>query len=88
MTYQIVDRETGETLVTVINMQEGLYWADCHMCEKYRRLDHSVAWYCGPTHDEIGSISTEYVGDCGEPAIVGGMCVCKECHDRHYATPK
>lgn len=72
----------GEVIVT--DLQEGRYWADCHMCGRYRRLDHAVAWYCGPTHDEIGSVSTEYCGEGGEPAIVGGMCVCKKCHDKHY----
>jgi len=76
---------TGDVLITVINMQEGLYWGDCCMCQRYKRLDHAVAYYCGPTHDEIGSVSTEYTSDNGEPAIVGGMCVCRECHDNHYA---
>jgi hypothetical protein len=75
------------TSVLVIDMQEGLKWGECSMCRKYRRLDHAVAWYCGPTHDEIGSVSTEYRSDNGEPAIVGGMRACKGCHDQHYATP-
>lgn len=79
--YQIVDTATGKALVTVINMQEGLYWGDCAMCGVYRRLDHSVAWYCGPTHDEIGSVTTEYI----DGGIVGGMRVCKRCHDEHHA---
>lgn len=57
---------------------------ECNMCGEERQLNHVVAWYCGPTHDEIGSVSTEYRSTDGEPAIVGGMCVCKECHDRHY----
>lgn len=83
MTYQIVDRATGDVLVTVIDMQEGRYWSECSMCRKVRRLDHAVAWYCGPTHDEIGSVTTEYT----DGGIVGGMCVCKGCHDRHYGTP-
>lgn len=84
---QHVSGKTGEVIdvnVITIDMQEGRYWGDCNMCGKLRRLDHAVAWYCGPTHDEIGSVSTEYVGDGGKPAIVGGMCVCKGCHDRHY----
>lgn len=54
---------------------------ECSMCGNWRALDHAVAWYCGPTHDEIGSITTEY----NDGGTVGGMCVCKECHDRHYA---
>lgn len=80
MSYRVVDRATGETVCTVIDMQEGRYWRECPMCEKGKRLDHAVAWYCGPTHDEIGSVSTEYSGG----GIVGGMSVCKDCHDKHY----
>lgn len=81
MSYQLVDRATGEVVCTVINMQEGLYWGDCAMCGQRKRLDHAVAWYCGPTHDEIGTVTTEYT----DGGIVGGMCVCKSCHDKHYA---
>lgn len=81
MSYQIVETVTGKVLVTVIDMQEERYWGDCTMCRNYRRLDHAVAWYCGPTHDEIGSVTTEYT----DGGIVGGMCVCKQCHDDHYA---
>lgn len=56
------------------------------MCGEIRRLDHAVGWYCGPTQDEIGSVSTEYRGgDDGTLAIVGGMTVCQSCHDGHYA---
>jgi hypothetical protein len=72
--------------VIIIDLSEERHWGDCIMCGEYRRLDHAVAYYCGPTHDDIGSISTEYVSGTDEPAIVGGMCVCKTCHDRHYAT--
>lgn len=63
-----------------IDLQEGRYWGDCPMCDQERRLDHAVAWYCGPTHDEIGSVTTEYT----DGGIVGGMPVCGACHDRHY----
>lgn len=56
----------------------------CNMCEQERILNHAVAWYCEPTHDEIGSISTQYTSSDGREAIVGGMCVCRECHDLHY----
>jgi hypothetical protein len=84
MSYQIVDTATGKAVVVVIDMQEERYWGECSMCEQYRRLDHAVAWYCGPTHDEIGSVTTEYT----DGGIVGGMCVCKQCHDGHYAEPK
>jgi len=69
--------------IIVIDMQEARYWGDCPMCEQYRRLNHAVGWYCGPTHDEIGSQSTEYRGP---DATVGGMCVCQPCHDEFYGT--
>jgi len=63
----------------IINMQDGRMWGDCPMCNQWRKLDHAIAWCCGPTHDEIGSMSSEYF-----QTEVGGMGVCKECHDRHY----
>lgn len=81
MNYQIVDTTSGKALVAVIDMQEERYWGDCSMCGHLHRLDHAVAWYCGPTHDEIGAVTTEYT----DGGIVGGMCVCKQCHDGHYA---
>ena len=82
--YTIVDRATGEVVLTQIHLWPN-DCGECNMCGQERRLNHAVAWYCGPTHDEIGAVSTEYRSTDGEPAIVGGMCVCKECHDRHYA---
>lgn len=85
--YEIIDRKTGEVLVTVIDMQDGRNYGECSLCHMEQRLDHAVGWYCGPTHDEIGSISTEYRGSDGEPAIVGGMCVCQDCHDTFYGIP-
>ena len=63
-----------------IDLQEGRRWGDCPMCGKEKRLDHAVGWCCGPTRDEIGSMSTEY-----RDTEVGGMSVCKECHDALYA---
>jgi hypothetical protein len=66
--------------VVVIDFGEERNWGDCCMCNEYKRLDHAVGYYCGPTHDPIGSITTQYVGG----GIVGGMCVCKECHDTFY----
>lgn len=66
--------------ILLIDLSEHLNWGDCAMCGLERRLDHCVGWYCGPTHDEIGSITTEY----RDGGRVGGMCVCKECHDRFY----
>jgi hypothetical protein len=63
--------------VTVINMQEGLWWGDCPICWKYRRLDHAVGWYEGPVQVDPGTILPS--GD-----KVGGRSVCKKCHDEHY----
>lgn len=78
-------RDSDGTVVAIlIDMNEGRYWDDCPMCGQEWRLDHAVGWYCGPTLDEIGSVSTEYRGTSEAPAIVGGMCVCAACHDRHY----
>jgi len=75
----------GEIILTEIHLWPN-DCGECAMCGEERRLNYCVAWYCGPTHDEIGSISTEYVSGTDEPAIVGGMCVCKDCHDQHYST--
>ena len=80
---QIVDRATGQVLATEIHLWPNNS-GECPMCDQMQILDHAVAYYCGPTHDEIGSISTEYTSCDGKPAIVGGMPVCKRCHDRHY----
>lgn len=49
------------------------------MCGEYKRLTHSVGFCCEPTHDPIGRESTEYLG-----LTVGGICVCKACHDEFY----
>jgi hypothetical protein len=81
---QIVDRATGEVLLTEIHLWPNNS-GECSLCGEMKLLDHAVAYYCSPTHDEIGSISTEYTSSDGLPAIVGGMQCCQECHDRHYA---
>lgn len=81
---QLVDRTTGEVLATEIHLWPNDS-GECLLCGEMKLLKHAVAYYCGPTHDEIGSISTEYRSTDGQPAIVGGMRCCKECHDRHYA---
>ena len=52
---------------------------ECCMCGAETALTHCVGYCCGPTHDEIGSASTEWRGE-----IVGGMPVCQPCHDRFY----
>jgi hypothetical protein len=72
--------EASARPIYYIDLQEGRYWGECPMCNRVRRLDHAVAYYCGPTHDEIGSVTTEYA----DGGIVGGMPVCKDCHDAHY----
>jgi hypothetical protein len=77
----LLDPRTGDVVGSVIDMQEGRYWGECPMCETEQRLDHAVGWCCGPTHDDIGTMSTEY-----RDTEVGGMCVCKSCHDQFYAT--
>lgn len=51
----------------------------CCICEDVTPLTHAVGYCCGPTHDDIGSESTEYRG-----LIVGGMPVCRACHDDFY----
>jgi hypothetical protein len=61
----------------VIDMQEGRRWGDCPICGEERRLDHAVGWYEGPVHEDIGTV----LWHGGE---VGGMRVCRACHDRHY----
>lgn len=79
MDYEIVERATGDVILRVVHLwpNDG---GECAMCGQERALDHSVGWYCGPTHDEIGSVTTEYT----DGGIVGGMRVCKECHDGFY----
>lgn len=81
--YQIVDKATGDVLLTVIHLWPN-DTGECLLCGEMKRLNYAVAYYCGPTHDDIGSVSTEYVSGDGSPAIVGGMQCCKECHDQHY----
>lgn len=56
-------------------------WGDCCLCEDEKRLTNAIGYYCGPTHDEIGTESTEYPG---AGNIVGGMRVCQPCHDAFY----
>lgn len=51
----------------------------CCICGDECPIKFSVAYCCGPTHDEIGSQSSEYAD-----TDVGGAPACKRCHDRHY----
>ena len=64
--------------ITVIDLQEARYWAECPMCNQIKRLDHAVGWYEEPVQEEIGAILPHG----GE---VCGMSVCRQCHDTHYA---
>jgi hypothetical protein len=65
--------------ILIIDLQEGRWWGNCPICGRHKRLGHAVGWYEGPVQEDIGSI-LPYGGE------VGGMCVCKDCHDRNYAT--
>lgn len=76
-----VDRDSGRLVAQVIHLWPNTMIDGCPMCGRLEYLTHAVGWYCGPTRDPIGSVSTEYVGG-GE---VGGRCVCKGCHDQFYA---
>lgn len=51
----------------------------CCICGKDCPPDYGVAYCCGPTHDEIGSMSSEYAD-----TEVCGATACKLCHDQHY----
>lgn len=82
--YQLVDRATGEVVLTQIHLWQNDA-GECQLCGEMKILRHCVAFYCEPTYDEIGSVSTQYRSTDGQPAIVGGMRCCKECHDRHEA---
>lgn len=52
---------------------------ECPKCGQVARINHAIGYCCDFTHDEIGAPSTEYRGE-----TVGGMSVCKPCHDEFY----
>lgn len=54
------------------------HWDDCVLCGEYRLINHAVAFYEEPVHEEIGT-------KLWHGGVVGGMSCCKECHDNHYA---
>jgi hypothetical protein len=60
-----------------IGLNEGRWWNCCPMCEQERQLDHAVGWYCGPVKLDLGTRLPN--GD-----EVGGMRVCRLCHDEFY----
>lgn len=64
--------------VLIINLwsPEG----ECCICGKLCVVEHCVGYYCGPTHDPIGSVTTEYT----DGGIVGGRLACRPCHDNFY----
>lgn len=72
-----MERETGNHMTTA--SEQG----QCAVCDRDRKLDHVIAWNCGPTHDAIGSLSTE-LEDGVRPVVVGERKVCEECYDLHY----
>jgi hypothetical protein len=82
--HDVADRLSRDLAVTVIEL-----WPrdvhECMLCGEVKQCRHCVAFYCEPTYDEIGSVSTQYRSTDGKPAIVGGMVCCKECHDEHEA---
>lgn len=63
--------------VTIIRLWEPT--AECCLCGEETPPTHSVGYCCGPTHDEIGTQSTQYPGH-----EVCGMTACKPCHDKFY----
>lgn len=62
--------------ITVINLGHSS-WGECPMCDQEAFLDQSVGWYEEAVQEDIGTVLSHG----GE---VGGMPVCKECHDSHY----
>ena len=82
--HEVADRLCRELDVVVIELWDRSVH-ECPLCEEIKVCRHCVAFYCEPTYDEIGSISTVYRSTDGKPAIVGGMVCCKYCHDKHEA---
>lgn len=82
--HEVADRLCSELDVVVIELWDRSVH-ECPLCEEIKVCRHCVAFYCEPTYDEIGSISTVYSSTDGKPAIVGGMVCCKDCHDKHEA---
>lgn len=83
--HEVAERLDRELDVIVIELWDRTVH-ECALCGEVKRCRHCVPYYCGPTHDPIGSVSTEYTSTDGKPAIVGGMVCCKDCHDAHEAT--
>ncbi len=83
-TSQVADRICRELDVVVIELWDRSVH-ECALCGEVKVCKHAVAFYCEPTYDEIGSVSTQYRSTDGKPAIVGGMTCCKDCHDAHEA---
>ena len=82
--HDVADDLCHELGVTVIELWDRTIH-ECALCGEVKQCRHCVAYYCEPTYDEIGSVSTEYRSTDANPAIVGGMVCCKECHDKHEA---
>jgi hypothetical protein len=74
----------SERRIVVINLWDN-DCGECPMCDRERQLRNAVAWWCGPVRHEIGAKLELTDGTIQE---VGGMPVCKECHDDFYAEPR
>jgi hypothetical protein len=65
--------------ITVIRLWSPI--TDCALCSEECELSHSVGWYEGPLEEMPGdSLALPN----GEVVEVGGMPVCRTCHDRFY----
>lgn len=73
--YDYTTKNGDPVMVIHLNEMTG----NCCICGVECYLDYAVGYCCGPTHDEIGSMSTEYPG-----LEVGGNVACKKCHDDFY----
>ena len=64
--------------VSAIELWPRVY--DCCLCGCETTDAYSVGFYCEPTKDAIGTVTTKY----SDGGIVGGMSACKPCHDAFY----
>ncbi len=71
----------GLANILTIDLNEGRQWGDCSMCGEERRLERAVGWWCGPRREDIGATLPN-------GGTVGGMCVCRPCHDGFYSEAK
>lgn len=67
----------GEQPIVVIELWGERHSGECPMCEQEALLDRAVGWYEEAVTEDIGTILPH-------GGVVGGMSVCRACHDRHY----